>query len=569
MLTMLGTSPIPARYTLGGREADATKLAPVALLDLLPESERPDRVLALCTPEAKSYTWPQLVEAIAGRYDLKCVEVPSGNEQDDVNEFLSVVTGAIPENADLTVDVTHGFRHFSFLMYTAVLYLAALRGVRVCGAYYGLWRGEDVPSPFLDLRPLIALPRWVHAIEVLGETGSAMPMVELLGSGDPGGSSGDIERSLRRLSEAYLSGLPLETGSQTREILVERRRPLRRLLQDDHRLPLWEELASQLCKVLGPLSLQEETSGQGWKSGVQLSREEMERQARIIDALLEHGHTAAALGLMNEWAVSWVIWRQGNENWLDYGKVRKSAADVLGALNVVRKDPKLRARLDEGQRRLGEFWDRLSELRNGYAHHGMRRQTLVGDRQADTNLRRVRDYWQETLRRLPEVSLDLGESPVGRVLVSPIGNRPGVLFSAVEACRGNGNREEPTLCIVICSRESEKHIPEALARAGYEGDVEKLRVEDPFGGGNREIERLIEETMPHLPSADEVLVNVTGGTTLMGIIAEKVASEARRFARPVRRFGLIDLRPPALQETDPYEVGEAFWLDGKEDSDAD
>ena len=63
---------------------------------------------------------------------------------------------------------------------------------------------------------------------------------------------------------------------------------------------------------------------------------------------------------------------------------------------------------------------------------------------------------------------------------------------------------------------------------------------------------------PHLPSADEVRVNVTGGTKLMGIIAERLASEARRFDRPTRRFGLIDRRPPALQDDDPYQVGQGF-----------
>ena len=569
LLTVLGTNPSPARYTLGGREVQA-HLAPVALLDLLPEADRPYRVLALCTPEAKQNLCPQLVEALSGRCKVECVEVPSGNEQDHVIEFLGAVTGAIPENAYLTVDVTHGFRHFSFLMYTAVLYLAALRGVRVRGAYYGLLNQRpDGTSPFLDLKSLIELPRWVHAIETLSETGSALPMAKLLGTNDRGGSVSNIARSLRRLSEAYLSGLPLEIGAQAQEILRQHRRPLKKLLRNEHKLPLADELAARFYDVLRPQSLEAslKASGQGWKRRIELSKDELDRQASIIDNLLEHGHIATALGLMDEWTVSWVVWRQRGESWLEYHTTRKSAASLLGAIREVGNDSELRGMLDDDQRELGKFWDRLFELRNGYAHHGMRRQPLVGDGKTEANLSRVRDYWQGTLKRLPEVSLYFGESSVGRVLVSPIGNRPGVLFSAVEACRENGDGEETTLCIVICSRESEKHIPESLAQAGYEGDVKKLRVEDPFGGGNEEIERLVREARPYLPNADEVLVNVTGGTTLMGIIAEKVASEARCFARPVRRFGLVDRRPPTLQDADPYQAGEAFWLDGERESD--
>ena len=51
LLTVLGLAPRPARYLLGDREAEA-RLAPVALLDLLPPADRPGHVVAFCTPEA-------------------------------------------------------------------------------------------------------------------------------------------------------------------------------------------------------------------------------------------------------------------------------------------------------------------------------------------------------------------------------------------------------------------------------------------------------------------------------------------------------------------------------------
>jgi len=136
---------------------------------------RPNRVLALCTPEAKQDSWPLLEQALSDEYRVESVDVHGGDTQEDINAFLAMVTAVIPEKAELTVDVTHGFRHFSFLTYIAVLYLAALLGVRVRGSYYGMLK-RDAPSPFLDLRPLLELPRWVHALDVLRETGSALPM---------------------------------------------------------------------------------------------------------------------------------------------------------------------------------------------------------------------------------------------------------------------------------------------------------------------------------------------------------------------------------------------------------
>ena len=154
LLAVLGLAPRPARYVLGEREADA-RLAPVALLDLLPPADRPHRVVAFCTPEATEQSWPCLEAALRDRCQVERIDVPGGMTQDGVDTYLARVSSAIADrDIELTVDVTHGPRHFSFLTYIAVLYLAALRDVRVRGAYYSLPR-ENAASPFLDLRPLL------------------------------------------------------------------------------------------------------------------------------------------------------------------------------------------------------------------------------------------------------------------------------------------------------------------------------------------------------------------------------------------------------------------------------
>lgn len=547
MLTILGTHPKPARYVLDGREHECD-LAPVALLELLMEPKRPNRVLALCTPEAKEETWPKLKGVLPDQCRAELVEVPTGNEQSDIGKFLEVVARAIPKGVDLTVDVTHGLRHFAFLTYAAVLYMAALQGIRVQGAYYGLLK-PDAPSPFLDLASLLELPRWVHALDVLRETGSALPMAQLLGVQSP------ISRDLKSLSEAYLSGLPLELGLQARKV-KDHGRSLRRLLRKK-RLPLEGELCRQLTDMLEPQALLDGPQGDGWKRGVSLSEAELERQARIIDSLLEHGHTATALRLMKEWTVSWVIHRQNpGAEWLDYHKARRPTEN------------RLRAIADQQQTKLAEFWRELTELRNGFAHHGMRGQSLVNDRKTRVQIDRVREYWESTLRSLPNCSLSLGESPGGRVLISPMGKSPGVLFSAVKACQTEGISEEITKCLVICSRETEGYIEDALRRAGYDARVETLRLEDAFGGGRDEIEHLVQAAQKHLIGATEVVVNVTGGTTFMGLVVEAIGlAAARRFACPTRRFGLIDRRSQAEQIADPYQAGEAFWLDKAEGAD--
>lgn len=114
LLTVLGRNPQSANYTLEGREAEA-RLAPIALFDLLSEVERPEEILAVCTPEAREDSWPLLEKALNGRCNLRLVEVTGGENPEDVAVYLEKVTGAVSDDIDLTVDVTHGFRHFSFL----------------------------------------------------------------------------------------------------------------------------------------------------------------------------------------------------------------------------------------------------------------------------------------------------------------------------------------------------------------------------------------------------------------------------------------------------------------------
>ena len=298
LLTVLGKNPRPTRYVLEGREADA-RLAPLALLELLPEDDRPTRVLALCTPEAKRDSLP-LLEAAPGVPTIELVEVPAGDTQEDISLFLDRVVGAIDTGAELTVDVTHGFRHFAFLTYIAVLYLAALRGVRIRGAYYGMLNRDSL-SPFLDLRPLLELPRWLYALEVLRDTGSALPMAKNLLGGSDSRSARDSARDIRHFSEAYLSALPLEIGRQARNIREQRCKPMRKLLRDEHRLPLADKLVERLAEILEPFALTASVFGDGWKRHVRLSDDELERQAAIIDDLLARENIATALRLMREW----------------------------------------------------------------------------------------------------------------------------------------------------------------------------------------------------------------------------------------------------------------------------
>lgn len=141
------------------------------------------------------------------------------------------------------------------------------------------------------------------------------------------------------------------------------------------------------------------------------------------------------------------------------------------------------------------------------------------------------------------------------MLVSPVGMRPGALYSALRVA-------EPArvdLLLVVCSQQTRPAIAEACRAAGYGGEVVPVVLDDPLGGVT-ELDRRAGEAKPRLVDAAEVLVNITGGTTLMGVLVERIAKQAPRTAR-VHRFALVDRRSPGEQEADPYRPGEPCWLD--------
>ena len=159
-------------------------LTPLALVQLLGKTQLPNRVVTVVTKGAKCETWQPFQAGICKtlKFSPEIVEIPDGNSGDEIREILESVAECIPEGADLTLDVTQGFRHFPFIFYALVLYLKSLRGVIIRGAYYGMIEGppRDAPKPIIDLRPLLELPEWFHAVQMFRDQGTTMPMAQLL-----------------------------------------------------------------------------------------------------------------------------------------------------------------------------------------------------------------------------------------------------------------------------------------------------------------------------------------------------------------------------------------------------
>lgn len=555
LLTSLGTKPRTTIYGLDARQQTA-EFAPVALIQLMTQQQRPDIVLCLLTAEARKTCWERFSREIAANgARAEAIDITDGDNTGEISDILDQAAERIEPGARLTIDITHGPRHIPIVLYALTLYLSSLREVNIEGAWYGKLETAADLKPLISLKPLLELPKWFHAVAAFREAGLTTALADQmtaisneLPSGPERGPPRRVSGALRDFASSYESGLPLELGHAAATLVTTLdRHPLKEM--SGLELPLVFELGRLVQESARELQF----SGNDLRSherklsrsAVELSKNELLRQAKIIDRYMERDQIALALGLMREWVVSLGIFHNGNRSkWLNRDE-RLHSERSIGAL----AQHSLKEHLDQTQKDWSGFWDKLCKQRNQIAHCGMRPET------AKPSLKGIMEYWQK-IRNAEHCWQPLGGGG-GRVLVSPVGKSPGVLYSAIR-------KIEPDRLIVVCSHEARGGVEEAVRQTDFKGHIECQVMEDPFNGVE-EIDRIRKDIRKQLLDADRVFVNLTGGTTLMGVAAQTLAEQARNDQRPCRRFVLIDKRPHEEQRSTPWVESALHWLDADSD----
>lgn len=547
LLSSVGLNPRETTYSLDGIE-QTSRFSALGLWQLLRQEPRADEVWFVLTREAEENCWADIqTDAAELGLPVHPIVIPS-DDADDTQVFLERTAEQIPEGCALTLDVTQGLRHHAFLFYALALYLSAFRSVTIEGVWYCRLEpaSRDGAKPVIDLKPVLDLARWFHALAVFRETGSLKPVSQLI--------EGEEARSLvERLSFFYLNGMPLEAGdAATRLIEKADTTPLAA------KVPLASELQRLILDELRPLAGPEFVAnpkpGETSKKTVPLTEAELQRQAEFIRRYFESGQSNLAFGLLREWLVNWLaLRRQTTTGWLDR-ETRESIERALGGLGIVQRNKRdhapVRHLLTDQQQEWAQRWNSICDLRNALQHHGMKAAVFEPSR---GDIRKSKaDFMEHADWQTPE---NVGGS-AGRLLICPIGLTPGVLYSAV-------TQVQPDRVLVVCSEKSAAEIEPAIAQSGRSVEVQSLIMADPYCGIG-EFKSLKQQAAQWLLKADEVHANLTGGTTLMGVlVGELIKRASREYQRPLREFVLIDKRPPDQQRADPWQLGEIHYLDGQ------
>jgi hypothetical protein len=540
LVTVLGTKPRTLEYRLSGRTHQA-RSAGAALSQLL--SPAPSRVIAACTSEAETESLPILRAELSG-VSPELLRVPRISDREEACQVIEALASPFDDAETVIVDITNGPRDLAVLAFAAAALASAMGRVSVGGVYYA-WVAEGA-ADFVDLGSLLTVLDLSHAARSFAETGSAEALAHVLSNvAGQSKAANALVRALCAFSTARLAGLPLEQGKRATELLA-RERSFRLELRRSG-VPLADRIAKMVSGSVDSVRL--DVSGDNWKRSVRLDWRELERQRHPVDERIRVGAWSTALLMMEEWVISWAIWRRGEgADWL-HEAAREQARNSLHALRKIGDDDP--ARLTPEQERLGDFWNQLTSARNAFAHAGMRYQEVdPSSGQLRGSLDTIREVWR-WLGENPDVSLTFGGSRP--LMVSPLGRLPGALFTAISKKPGIDT------CLVVCSAVSRPSLDGIAARVSRPPTFVPLLLEDPLAGA-REVQRIVQEATPHLLDASEVHVHLTGGSTLMGYACERIADQARRYGRPVRYFLTLDRRDRAEQEREPFVEGELVDL---------
>jgi CRISPR-associated DxTHG motif protein len=148
-LSFLGTGNYQeTTYQLGDKRC-TTNLMPFAVHQFF----EPERLFVAQTKEAN--------DAHGASLQAKCaytpIEIPSGRTADELWQMFAMIVNAIPENAKLVIDITHGFRSQPIIALAIALYLQTAKSIKVEKIIYGAFEGRsnDNIAPVLDLTPFL------------------------------------------------------------------------------------------------------------------------------------------------------------------------------------------------------------------------------------------------------------------------------------------------------------------------------------------------------------------------------------------------------------------------------
>jgi len=536
ILTFLGTG----RYEESTIHIDELefreRVFPLALIRYY-KMQKPDEELSVfffLTSEARDnknwveYTLPSL-EAEQVRYEA--LEIPKDIETlEKTLGLIKEMIGVLSEGDEVVLDVTHCFRDIPLTASVVALYLKEVLDVKIT-ILYGRFDSVKNETHCTDLTFVTQLVEWIYAARVFKEYGYSNEL----------GALAD-QRNRRIYKTANLSKKPKYLASMRLPLqyLTDALRlgSIRSIRESVRRFLVTFEKESTLnqeiheyvpeLELLMPSIIQRYKMVDTGASSFVLDEREIATERELMKFYLDTRDIGMALRLAREYMINILLYKEGLANFVFDRDKREEISRFLGETDSLRK------------------------ARNHIAHFGFNDSNNLTDvNTIEQHLRKLIDTdIDELYNEMMKNKQDLEASSYA--VVSSLGLTEGALYTIL-------NHYNPNLLIVVTSKEGAKILPNILEKTQFKGECHVVNVQDPYTG-KEEIARVSKEVTGYLENTRKVVINLTGGTTLLNYMLLKVGDEARH-GKTIKTVLAVDKRSYEEQKVNPYADGEVVELD--------
>lgn len=361
-LTFLGIGPPggyqPTTYVNhDGSETYQTHLFPEAVAQLY----NPEQITVFVTPlvqqDEKGYL-KYLHEKLDSR--LQVENIPNGNSEAELWEIFQICADAVDEGDEIIFDITHAFRSLPLLIFIVAAYLRQVKRVTLKYIIYGAFEARDPganQTPIFDLTTFVELLDWMNAFTIFQRSGDSSEIAKL-------NLPNNIERKLTNVSTALLTNRTLEAQEAVLGFInMDLNRP-ESLLRQPIPFQILTERLKESYQNIGVYQPQ----NNGKKS--------LKAQYEQIKWYVENQHYLQGITLMREWLVSWECLQSSQGDWLVQDS-REKAEEALNERAKYQGSQVAKALAPLASSLIStELWQQCRDLRNDFAHCGMRKDPI-------------------------------------------------------------------------------------------------------------------------------------------------------------------------------------------------
>ena len=106
--------------------------------------------------------------------------IPKGLTEAEQLKVLDIMAGATKDVDELSLDVSHAFRHLPMIAIVAASYLQSIRNIQFKSLWYGFYDPDTNTGTVYDLKGLLHLFEWVRALSQFEHTGDYGVFADLL-----------------------------------------------------------------------------------------------------------------------------------------------------------------------------------------------------------------------------------------------------------------------------------------------------------------------------------------------------------------------------------------------------